>query len=248
MCAHVNNIYSKLSEVQRQIQKHHAHMNQGDTVQIEAPDFDPDIDKVSALSTDEEQNELPTQGTSPPTPEVTEPEDDSLTPATAIQQSISQDTDWPDAIPVQIPTQAQCTSDSFEIPDLDENLEEEQFTDLDTYLAHHNTYEASQHICQEYRSRLHALDDDQYYAEVDRVFYSQETLAAQDYWLANQSAEPRRTMEELKRIFGKGRGQARREELHSHQPFGPRTRSLQSHIQHKFKKNQRLLQRYANSC
>ena len=133
---------------------------------------------------------------------------------------------------------AQYNSKSFEIPDLEENSEEEQFTDLESYLAHHNTYKASQHIHQEYRFRLHALDDDQYYAEINRVYYLQETLAAQDYQLANQSAELHRTMEELKRIFGKGRGQARREELHGHQPFGPRTHSLQSCIQRKIKKNQ----------
>ena len=76
---------------------------------------------------------------------------------------------------MQIPTQAQYTSDSFEIPDLEENSEEEQFTDFDSYVAHHNTYEASQHIRQEYRSRLHTLDDDQYYAEVNRAYYLQET-------------------------------------------------------------------------
>ena len=34
LCSHANNIYSKLSELQRQIQNHHMHMNQGDTVQI----------------------------------------------------------------------------------------------------------------------------------------------------------------------------------------------------------------------
>ena len=56
----------------------------------------------------------------------------------------------------------------------------------------------------------------------------QETLAAQDYQPANQSAEPCRTMEELKRIFGRGRDQAGREELHGHRPFGPRTCSLQT--------------------
>ena len=115
-------------------------------------------------------------------------------------------------------------------------------------MAHHNTYEASQHIHQEYRSHLHALDDDQYYAEIDRAYYSQETLAAQDYQLANQSAEPHRTMEELKRIFSRGRGQARREQLHGHRPFGPRTCSLQSHIQCKIKKNQQLHQWYTNNC
>ena len=80
------------------------HMNQGDTVQIEAPNFDPDIDGVSSPSTDEKPNKLMIQGTLSPTPEVTELEDDnSLTPATTIQQLTSQETDWPDAIPVQIP-------------------------------------------------------------------------------------------------------------------------------------------------
>ena len=46
LCSHMNNIYSKLSELQRQIQKHHTHMNQGDTVQIEVPEFDPDVDSL----------------------------------------------------------------------------------------------------------------------------------------------------------------------------------------------------------
>ena len=102
LCSHVNNIYSKLSELQRQIQHHHMHMNQGDTVQIEAPDFDPDINGVSSPSTNKKPNELTIQGTLSPTPEVTKLED-SLTSATTIQQLTSQETDWPDAIPVQIP-------------------------------------------------------------------------------------------------------------------------------------------------
>ena len=209
---------------------------------------------VSSPSTEEKPNKLMTQGTLSPTPEVTEPEDDSLTPATTIQQLTFQETDWPDAIPVQIPwvssstaqpeeqeiirSQARYNSQNFEIPELEDNSEKEQFANLDLYLAHHNTHEASQHIRQEYRSHLHALDYDQYYAEIDRAYYSQETLTAQDYRLADESAEPHRTMEELKRIFGRGRGQARREELQGHRPFGPRTRSLQSHIQCKIKKNQ----------
>ena len=36
-CLHVNNIYNKLAELQRQIPNCHTHMNPGDTVQIEAP-------------------------------------------------------------------------------------------------------------------------------------------------------------------------------------------------------------------
>ena len=76
LCSHVNNIYSKLSELQRQIQHHHMHMNQGDTVRIEAPDFNPDIDRVSSPSTDEKPTELTIQGTLSPISEVTELEDD----------------------------------------------------------------------------------------------------------------------------------------------------------------------------
>ena len=39
LCSHINNIYSKLSELQKQIQHHHMYTNQGDTVQIEAPNL-----------------------------------------------------------------------------------------------------------------------------------------------------------------------------------------------------------------
>ena len=92
-------------------------------------------------------------------------------------------------------------------------------------MAHHNTYEASQYIHQEYRSHLHDLDNQQYYADINRVCYSQDSLAAQDYWPANQSAEPHRTMEELKRNIWRRQSQARREELHGHRPLqGPSAR------------------------
>ena len=183
LCSHVNNIYNKLSELQRQIQNHHTHKNPGDTVQIEAPDFNPDIDRVSLSSTDKNPNDLTAQGTPSLTPAFTELEGDSPTTAITIQQFTSQEMDWPDAIPVQIPwvssstfqpeeqettsSQARHHSKSFKIPDLEDNLEEEQFADLESYLAHNNAYEASQHLHQEYRSRLHDLDDDQYYAEID---------------------------------------------------------------------------------
>ena len=74
-----------------------------------------------------------------------------------------QETDWPDAIPVEIPSQidqpndqrldTQLTwhnSEPVEIPQLEENSEEEQYPDLDSYLTHHNTFDASQHIRRDY--------------------------------------------------------------------------------------------------
>ena len=154
LCSHVNNIYNKLAELQRQIQHSNQHMNSGDTIKIEAPDFDPD--DVSAPTMDEISNKVLTQGTALSTFETTQLETECSAPARPIQQTASQDTDWPDAIPVEIPLQidqpedqeidrqqTQSNSNRAEIPDLEENSEEEQYADLDSYLAHHNTYEAS---------------------------------------------------------------------------------------------------------
>ena len=182
LCLHVNNIYNKLAELRRQIQHRDPHMNSGDTIQIEAPDFDLDIDDISSPTTDEISNKVLTQGTASPALENTKPEIECSTPATSIQQTASQDTDWPDAIPVKIPSQidqsedqgidrhqTQRNSDRAKIPDLEENLEEQY-----TYL-------------------------------VRKLYDSYDTLAAQDYQLANQAPRPC--------IFGKGRGETRREEL-----------------------------------
>ena len=86
--------------------------------------------------------------------------------------------------------QAQHYTENFEIPELEENSKEEQFADFDTFVAHHNTHRASEHIRQEYFSHLQDLDDDQYYAKIERVDFSQSIPAAQDYWLANQQVAP----------------------------------------------------------
>ena len=105
LCSHVNNIYNKLVELQRQIQHRDPHMNSGDTIQIEAPDFDPDIDDISTTTIDQESNNLLTQETASPTPKSTEPEIECTTPAPSNQHTASQEMDWPDAIPVEIPSQ-----------------------------------------------------------------------------------------------------------------------------------------------
>ena len=139
----------------------------------------------------------------------------------------------------------QHNAEPAKIPQLEENMDQDQ--DLDTYLSYHNMFEASQHICRDYRSRLLVLDDDKYYQEVDRAYHTYETPAAQDYRPANQAPGPHQTTQELMEIFGKDRGQARREELHGHRPFNTRTRLLQSHIQQKIRKTQQMRQRYANA-
>ena len=108
-------------------------------------------------------------------------------------------------------------------------------------------FEASEHIHRDYRSRLLSLDDDKYYQEIDRVYQTYETPPAQYYRPANQAPSLRQTTQELMQIFGKGRGQAHREELHRHRPFSARMRSLQSRIQRKIRETQQMRQRYANA-
>ena len=159
----MNNIYNKLAELQRQIQHHDLHMNSRDTIQIEAPDFDPNIADISPTTIDQESNNWLTQGTTSPTPKSTEPEIECISPATSNQHTAPQEMDWPDVILVEIPSQidqpddqridiqwTQHNSEPVEIPQLEENLEEEQYPDLDSYLTHHNTFEASQCIHQDY--------------------------------------------------------------------------------------------------
>ena len=62
LCSHVNNIYNKLAEIQQQLSHSNQHMNTGDVIQIEVPDFDPDIDEALPISTDQNINHQETQG------------------------------------------------------------------------------------------------------------------------------------------------------------------------------------------
>ena len=87
--------------------------------------------------------------------------------------------------------QVQPSTENLEIPQLEENSEEEQFTDFDSFMTHHNTQQASEHIQQEYFSHLQDLDNDQYYAEIDRANFPQYPLATQYQHPANHQEGPR---------------------------------------------------------
>ena len=74
--SHVNNIYHKISEIQQQLPHSAQHMNTGDVIQIEVPDFDPDID--GGLPTQEHQE---AQGSASITQQSFEKSDESKVPA-----------------------------------------------------------------------------------------------------------------------------------------------------------------------
>ena len=139
--------------------------------------------------------------------------------------------DWPDAVPVEIPLQPIQDNDhnitasptqhetnySEMLPlktDIDEEEEEGQFEDIQTYLDYHNTYQESQNIRKEYTKGLLDLDDDRYYRDVDRIYKTYRQT--RDHVPVTQTPRPHRTMQELIQAYSRGRGQARREELHGH--------------------------------
>ena len=105
LCSHVNNIYNKLVELQWQLHHPNLHMNTGDMIQIEAPDFDPDIDKALPTAMDQDTNDPVTQGSVTPTLKSAEKVIEYRTPALSHQGIDPQEVDWPDAIPVEIPPQ-----------------------------------------------------------------------------------------------------------------------------------------------
>ena len=148
-------------------------MNTGNVIQIEAPDFDPDIDEGLPIQEHQEA-----QGSA----SITQQSDKSKAPA-LLHQDV-EDVDWLDVIPVKIPPQPDRDIEQnipvlptrheinhIEIPQLESDLEEEeQFEDLQTYLTHHNTYQESQNIHKEYRKRLLDLNNDRYYQEIDHAY------------------------------------------------------------------------------
>ena len=103
LCSHVNNIYNKLAELQWQLPLPNPHMNTGDMIQIEAPDFNPDIDEALPTSMDQHTNDSVTQGSVTPTLKSAEKVIECRTPAPSHQDIDTQEVDWPDAIPVEIP-------------------------------------------------------------------------------------------------------------------------------------------------
>ena len=164
-------------EIQQQLPHSTQHMNTGDVIQIEAPDFDPDINKGLPIQEHQEA-----QGSASITQQSFEKSDKSKAPA-LLHQDVK-DVDWLDMIPVEIPPQpdqdieqnipvlpTRCEINHIEIPQLESDLEEEeQFEDLQTYLTHHNTYQESQNIHKEYRKRLLDLNDDRYCQEIDHAY------------------------------------------------------------------------------
>ena len=78
-------------------------MNTGDVIQIEAPDFDPDIDEAFPIPMDQNIDHQESQGSVNSTQQFPEKTAECRTPVSSHQDA--KDVDWLDTIPVEIPPQ-----------------------------------------------------------------------------------------------------------------------------------------------
>ena len=138
--------------------------HQTDTVQINALEYDPDIDRDDQPNTDKRHVTVSVQGTLNTSQESSVLEDDNSIALDNITTSQNQqETDWPDAPTIQILGVSSTTSDrppevmynrcqiqpsavDLEIPKLEEDSDQDQFTDLHTFITHHNTHQESKQI------------------------------------------------------------------------------------------------------
>ena len=143
LCSHINTIYAKLVQLERQIQTHCLYPMPKQTVQINAPECNSDIDGQIGTLPDLQSHAENTQ--EEPTPATGDSEDLKL----------SQDTNRTDFEPESVENHAEYSphqdaeqfweqhqdrqrSQLEDIPELeDEDLEDGQFTDADL-IDHHN--------------------------------------------------------------------------------------------------------------
>ena len=207
---------------------HNIDVHQVDAVQIEAPDYDPDIDRDKESLTENKRATVSVQEILDNNHNILELVDDkSTTPDTTTPYQDHKQTDWPDAPTIQIPgvssttgdlppevTYNRCTTqytaDDKEIPQLEE--EDRHYSlHFDNFISHHNTHQESECICQEYSAQLQSLDNNQYYHEIDQVHQLQYSIPVAPYnWPSchkpppNPPQAPLRSTEELRQMFGKG--------------------------------------------
>ena len=194
---------------QKHIQNHCMYSHQPDTVQINTPEYDLDIDGDNQSNTNNRHITVSVQGTLNTSQESSILEDDNSTaPDNITTPQNQQETNWPDAPAVQILGVSSTTSDQppevmynrhqiqsssvdLEIPKLEEDSDQDQFADLDNFITHHNTHQESERIQQEYFATLQNLSDDEYYTEIDRTELQYHTPVSQYNWPTHHQEVPR---------------------------------------------------------
>ena len=124
------------------------------------------------------------------------------------------------------------------------------------FIDHHNTTEESDQIHHEYSAHFDKVTDQGYSPHNSRIpgleyqipelkYYNSNTRPKQyqRYQNPNVYLPPKPFTEDLHTWYSHGCGRAKHLELHSHRLYGEKTRSLESRIARKCKKNQHQRER-----
>ena len=269
LCSHVNSIYTKLVQLDRQIQTHCLYLHfQSGSVQLNAPEYDSNIDGQTEVLLDiqPQASSFAKNTEEDPAPVATNSEEYSTLPHDSDRlESQSQPVlDHPEHSVHQETEQSReqyqsnhrsQLEDILELENEDKNWEEGQFVEVDL-IDHHNTTTESDRIRQEYSAHFAKSTDQEYnshnnitpgleYYIPEPEYYNSDTRPKQykTYQNPNVYLLPPPATEDLRQWHGRGCGRAKRLELHSHRLYGEKTRSLESRIAHKHKKNQRQRER-----
>ena len=266
LCGHINSLYTKLAQLNRQVQTHCLYPHpQLDVVQLNAPEYVLDIDGQPDLVTDIQSPNAKTvkEDTVPDT--ANSEQHTALSPNTNRPEpqpsSVVEDTGYPGYHNNEQPRaehpgdyQPQL-EDIPELEDNKENWEEDQFADADL-IDHHNTTEESDRIHREYSAHFEEVADQAYspyhsttqgleYQIPEPEYYNSDAHPKQyqRYQNLNIYLPPPPSTEDLYIWYGHRHGTAKHLELHSHRLYREKTRSLESRIAKKCKKNQCLRER-----
>ena len=274
LCGHVNSIYVKLAQLDRQVQMYCLYPHPKlDVVQMNAPKYNSDIDGQTDLLPDiQSSTSSCTASTAEKSPNAKNIQEGTVSETTNSEEhtASSQDTDRPESQSSPVPDNTDHSvhqdteqprtehpnhyrpqlEDISELEDDEENWEEGQFTDAD-FIDHHNTTEESDQIHRVYSAHFEKVADKGYSSHNSRMpglqyqipepeYYNSDTRPKQyqRHQNLNVHLPPPPSTEDLHQWHGHGCSRAKHLELHSHRLYGEKTRSLESRIARKHKKNQ----------
>ena len=192
LCGHVNSIYAKLAQLNRQVQTHCLYPHpQSDVVQINAPKYDSDIDGQTELLPDIQPSTAShTASTAEDPSNAKNIQEETVSVAAnseehtaSLQNSnrlesqspqVLDDTDHSAYLDTEQPREEYPNyyrpelEDIPELEDNEENWEEGQFADAD-FIDHHNTTEESDRICCEYSAHFEKVTDQGYSSHNSRM-------------------------------------------------------------------------------
>ena len=259
LCGHITSLYTKLAQLDKQVQTHCLYPHhQSDVVQLNAPDYDLDIDGQpdpvmdlqSPNAKSDKTDTMPnTANLEQHTAHSTDTNRPQLQPSSALD-----DIDQPgcqDNTHSRAEHPCDYCPQLEDIPELEtdeENWEKGQFEDTDL-IDHHNTTEESDRIHHKYSAHLRKSQNRnivpmtaQHLGSNIR-FLNQNTITLTHDQNKTKGIKIRMYISLSHTRYGHEHGRAKHLELHSHRLYGEKTRSLESRIVRKCKKNRHLRER-----